>query len=176
MMKFDVDSSAIANMDDKLFQREFVLKKKAFIHTVGKHLHSTRDHIDRLIPLQNNKGVTYTIIIDTHSMHFNYISQSMRECIRNRTFAQDFAKINKITMDGCDISQDSLSIFKVIHKQTVNATNGSVMEFVAMVDGHMKNSGDNTKTPRLDDTAKSVESVLSKSLTTGGENESDFQE
>ena len=71
VIEFTVESNEIDKMNRIEFFREMISKKLTVIHCISKLLHVNASQVERMIPIQGNKGVSFVFIIHSDPMHHN---------------------------------------------------------------------------------------------------------
>ena len=88
VIKFAVESKKIDEMSHKESFREFIAKESNIIYCISKLLHVDSSQVERMKPIQDNKGFSFVFIIHSDAMHHNFISKTIRKAANNGTLAK----------------------------------------------------------------------------------------
>ena len=121
VIKFDLESQAIADMRYVKFRNEVIFSNFFSLKgAISKMLHVGSEHVERLIPIQSNSGVTLVFIIDANSMRFNDFWTRFCQNVENNKLVKQLAKIYKINDNECHISVNSMNQLRIYGNKNEN--------------------------------------------------------
>ena len=101
IIKFVFESHTIADLGGRKFLNKVVFGKVHKVtHVLSKSLRLNFVQIERLIPIQSNKGATFLFIIDADAARFDSIWKKFITCVNNGTICDQLRNIYKI-QDEC---------------------------------------------------------------------------
>ena len=111
LISFIVESKEIEELDEFQFFARIALKKFIIVQHLAKILHIQVAHVERLMPIQTEKGVQLKFVIDAESVGFNKVYKLVWEILMDIADAGDESVSVDPSINGAigAIGNDSMS-------------------------------------------------------------------